>query len=105
MQGFPDFQQHTFTVAIPLVIPEAEFFDALRLQKFGSILVTLYVFRQTVLKTVKFHGQLCRRAIEIEIVFAGEMLAAEFEPRKSPGFQSKPQLFFFIRLVAAQQAG
>jgi hypothetical protein len=39
------------------------------------------------------------------VVFADEVLAAEFEPGETPGFQSQPQLLFFRRLISAQQAG
>lgn len=105
MQCFPDLQQHAFAVLVPLMIPEAEFLDALFTQKLQSHGIMLNLFRQAVLKAIQLNGQLCRRAIEVQIVVADPTLATKLEPGKSSGSQGEPKLFFLVSLVAAHHAG
>ena len=57
------------------------------------------------LRAVKFHCELCVRAIKIQNVFTNDMLASELEPGKTPSAQFTPKLFFLVRLVAAELAG
>jgi len=102
MQRLPDFQQYTRLVLTPLTIPEAEFFDALSCQKLRAFRVQLRLFRQTVLKSIEFNGQLGGGTIEVEVVVVQGLLAAKFEAGKATGFQRLPELPFFIGLLSAQ---
>src|SRR5262245_45636660 len=104
MQGLPDFRQNTFTILSPLMIPEAQLFDAFSSEKLLTLPVTLPLRWQAVLKAVEFHGKFCCGAIEIEVVNADWMLAAKFESGEAPGTQSAPQLFFLVRLFASEAA-
>ena len=105
MQRIPDFEQHTFAVLLPLMIPEAQFFDAGSRKKLFAFLVMPLLFRQTVLKAVEFDGQLCGRTVNIQRVDSHRMLAAEFESRKTTSTQHAPKFFFFLGLLTAQTAG
>lgn len=64
----------------------------------------LNLFRQAVVETIQFNGQLCGGAIEVDVEVADLMLAAEFESGEASGFQSMPQLSFLVGLISAQQA-
>src|SRR5207247_6407079 len=87
VQCAPDFHQDALAVFLPLMIPEAQFFDSLRFQKPLSLLITLMLLGHSVLKAVEFDGELCGRTIEIESVNPSRMLATELESGKS----SRPQ--------------
>jgi hypothetical protein len=105
VQGFPNFQQDPLAVLVPLMIPKAEFFDPSRVQKLCSPSIALNLLRHAVLKAIQLDRQLCRGAIEVEVVAINFMLAAEFESSKAAGFQGVPKLFFLVGLIAAQQPG
>jgi hypothetical protein len=85
MQSVPDCEQHTFSISSPLMIPESQLFNIPRRQKLFSLFIVLALSRHTVLKAVRFNGQLCCGTIEIEDVFPNSVLAAELEADKSPG--------------------
>ncbi len=56
MQRIPDFEQHTFAILLPLMIPEPQFFDAASRQKMFTFFIVPLLFRQTVLEAVEFDG-------------------------------------------------
>src|SRR2546425_12529481 len=87
------------------MIPEAQFFDALRGEKSLSLLVSRALLRQTVLESVKFDRELCCRTIEIESVNSSRMLAAEFESGESSRPQCMPEFLFLLRLLTTESAG
>jgi len=62
-------------IAAQMRIPEAQRFDATRLQKSFPLHVMLALIRKTVLAAVQFHIQLRLLAKEIQIIFAEGMLA------------------------------
>ena len=105
LQRIPNRQQTSFTIFPPLMIPKAKFPNVLILEERASFLVLLYLLRQAVLETVKLDGQTGRRAIEIQKVNSGRMLAAKFEPGETMASQRAPELLFFIGLVATKLAG
>ena len=104
MQRFPNLKQNTIPILVPLVIPETEFFDTFRIQVFCPLPIVLPLLRQSMLKAIQFNGQLCRGAIEVEIVFADLVLATKFESGKASGFKRLPELLFFVGLIATQKA-
>ena len=61
------------------MIPEPKRLNALFGQKLFAGFVTLDSFRQAVLKSIQFNGQLRIGAIEIQNMFANGMLPSEFE--------------------------
>jgi len=73
-----------------LLVPKAQFLNAIRRQNFFAFLITLVLFRQAMLKSVQFNGQSCGRTIEIEKIISHRLLPAEFEFRKTPGPQGTP---------------
>lgn len=105
VERVPDFQQHTFPVVPPLVIPEAKFLDVLFSEELRARLVPLLLLRQPVLKAVQFHRHPRRRAVEIQVVNPGRVLSAELEPGKAPRPQGPPQFLLFVRLFTAESAG
>ncbi len=84
MQLIPDFQQDALAVRVPLMVPKSQFFDSFRGQKLFSHLVPLMLFRQPMLESIEFNGQLCNWAIEIEDIDSNRMLTAKFESGKTP---------------------
>ena len=104
VERIPDFQQHTFTVLPPLMVPEAEFLDVLAGEVLSPRLVPLLLFRHPVLEAVQFHRHPRRRTVEIQVVNPGRVLAAEFEASKAPRPQRPPQFLLVIRLLTAEPA-
>ena len=105
VQRIPNFQQHTFAIFHPLIVPEAHFPDAFADEIALPFLITLTLFGQAVMKAIQFDGQLRVGTKEIEIVSAVRMLAAEFEAGEATGAQGAPQLLFLVGLVAPEFAG
>jgi hypothetical protein len=105
MQRSPDFEQHTFAVFLPLMIPEPEFFDAGRHKKICALFIVPLSFRHAVLKAIEFDGQFCGGTINIQEVNSHWMLASEFESGKTSGAQHAPKFLFFPGLLTAQTAG
>ena len=87
------------------MIPETNRFNPLLCQKLFTLCVTLAAFRQTVLKTIKLHCQLCVGTVKIQGVFTHRVLSPEFEPGKSTPAERLPQLVFLIRLIVAKLPG
>src|SRR5262245_22049992 len=102
VQRRPDFQQYPFPVLPPLMIPEPQFLDLLRGQKLSPLLVASDLFGHPVLKPIQLDAQPCHRAVKVQEVFSDRMLSAELESRKPSGFESAPQLLFFLGLVTAE---
>jgi hypothetical protein len=105
LQGIPDYQQTTFPIFPPLMIPESNRFDALLREIFLAGFVTLDVFRQAVLKTVELYSQFCICAIKIQNVIANGMLSSELETGKSAPPERPPKLLLLIRLIVAKLTG
>ena len=80
MECVPDFQQHAFAIPALLVVPEAEFLDVFRRQKFFPFRIVLLLFRHAMLEAIQFHAEAGGGTEKIQIVDARGMLAAEFEP-------------------------
>src|ERR1017187_6258766 len=75
LQCVPDLPQNTFSIAAPLMIPEAQFLNALGSQELFSRRVMFPLPGQPVFKSVQFHCPPCRGAIEVKKVCAERMLA------------------------------
>jgi hypothetical protein len=104
VKGAPDFQQHAFPVAPPLVIPKAQVLDVVGGEARCARAVAPPLLRQSVLETVQFHGQAGRRTVEVETVFSAWVLAAELETGKSARAQHAPKVPFFVGLFPAKTA-
>ena len=105
LQRIPDRQQAALAIRPPLAVPITQRLDVLLRQKFFAHGIALQPLRQTVLETVQFHRQPCRRTIKIQDVITHRMLPAELETRKTMAAQRPPQIPFCIRLVTAKPAG
>ena len=90
VQCVPDFQQDAFPILPPLMIPEAQFFDAACNEESCTLLVALILLRQTVLEAVQFHRHFCAGTKEIQEVFPDCVLATELESGKTPRPQGAP---------------
>ena len=55
MNGMPDFQQHTFAILPPLMIPKTQFLDAFPSKKLFALFVAPPLARHAVLKAVQFN--------------------------------------------------
>lgn len=82
------------------MIPETEFFYAQRIKKCLPGFVLLHLFRQAVMKAIKFHRQFCAWTIEIQIVLASPVLTAKFKTSETAGFERLPELLLFLGLIA-----
>jgi len=102
MQRVTDFQQHSFPVSPPLMIPEPHLLDAFLDEKLLPGLVALALLRHPVLRTVQLDGELRGRTIKIEVEGARRMLTAKLKSREASSSQRAPQLLFLIRLLATQ---
>ncbi len=87
------------------MIPEPKRFNALCDQKFFADFVTVNSFRQAVLKSIKFNGQLRIGAIEIQNMSSNGMLPAKFETGEASSAQRPPELLFLIGLITTKLAG
>ena len=85
MQRLPNFEQHSFTVIPPLVIPKPQLLDVRRRKPSLPFHVAFSLFGQAVLKSVQFNRQSRGWTEEIEKIFPKRMLTAELEAGKSPG--------------------
>ena len=83
MECVPDFEQHAFAIAPPLVVPKAEFFDVFFHQELFPFRVVLLLVWQAMLEAVQFHGEAGGGTEEIQVVDARRMLAAELETGKT----------------------
>ena len=72
------------------MVPEPQNFDALRGEKSFSLFVVFALIGKAVATTIKFHGEFCDRAIEIQEVITTGILTSEFELIKSPVAQQTP---------------
>lgn len=104
VKGAPDFQQHAFPVAPPLVIPKTQFLDVVGGDVCLACAVVPPLFRQPVLETVHFQGQAGRWTIEVEVISSERVLAAELETGKAAGPQRTPQVPLFVGLFPAKTA-
>jgi hypothetical protein len=105
LQRIPDFQQTSFAIFPPLMIPEPKRLNALFGQKLFADFVTLDSFRQAVLKSIQFDSQFCIGAREIQNMFANGMLPAKFETGEASSMQCPPEFLFFVGLITAKLAG
>ena len=83
MECVPDFQQHAFAIAPPLVVPEAEFFDVFFCQELFPFSVVLLLVWQAMLEAIQFHGKAGGGTEKIQVVDTHGMLAAELETGKT----------------------
>ena len=90
MQRLPDVHQHTITIFVPLMIPKSQLLDALYGQKLFPLFIMHTLLRHAVLKAIKFNGQFCQRAVNIQEVFVGRMLPTELESGKTARPQCPP---------------
>jgi hypothetical protein len=105
LQRIPDFQQATLTVLPPLMIPEPKCFNILLRQKSFTNFIMVNSFGQTMLKAVKFNGQLRIGAVEIQNMSANGMLPAKFETGELSSSQCAPQFFLVFGLMTAKLTG
>ena len=105
MDRVPDFQQNTFTILPPLVVPKSQFLNAIFGKPLPPFLMVQILLRQTVLKPIQLNGELCVRTIKVQKISSQIMLPAEFESGETPGAKRAPQLFFFLSLPASKTAG
>jgi len=105
MQLAPDFDQNTVRVFPPLTVPKTQFQDAFPLKPLLAFCVASDITGRSVLKTVQLDGEVRHRAVKVQIVFPRRILAAELEPRESPGTERLPELFLLRRLCPAKPAG
>jgi hypothetical protein len=75
----PDFESYRAQRAAQLMVPEPKDFDALPGEVLVSFLIFGSLFGKTVTTTVQYDGEFCGWAIEIQIIDAAGVLAAEFE--------------------------
>jgi len=75
----PNFKPHSRKLTAQLMIPEAQHFDSLFLEKLITLFIPGALVGIAVSATVEFDGQLCYGAVEIQKVDAAAVLAAEFE--------------------------
>ena len=87
------------------MIPKAQFFDALGLQKIFPGGIMLHLFRQAVMKAIQFNREFCDWTIKIEVEVAERMLAAELEAGESSSSQRQPELLFLAGRITTQQPG
>jgi len=87
------------------MIPKSQFLNILFFQKSATRRIELHLLRQAVLKTVQFHIQPRRRAIEIQNINSRWMLSAKFESGETVASQRAPQFLFVVGLVATKLAG
>ena len=87
------------------MIPETNRFNPLLCQKLFSFCVTLAAFRQTVLKTIKFHCQFRVGTVKVQNATANGVLSAELETGKSASPECLPKFLFLIRLIVAKLPG
>ncbi len=70
MERVPYFQQYSFTIGPPLMIPKTQHFDILLREEFFALFIVLHLRRQAVLKTIQLNGQSRHRTVAVEKVFA-----------------------------------
>ena len=86
-------------------IPEPEFFDAERSEKLSPFLVTLALFRKTMLRAVEFNRKPRFFAEKIQRVNPGGMLPTKFVSAEPAGAQPAPHDVFRPSRILAQSAG
>ena len=87
------------------MIPEPKRFHALLRQKLLTDLVAANPFRQAMLKSIQFNGQLRIGAVKIQNVPTNRVLPTEFEAGEASSAQCAPKFFLFVGLVATKFAG
>jgi hypothetical protein len=87
------------------MIPEPECFNILLRQKSFTNFIMVNSLGQTVLKAVKFNGQLRIGAKEIQNMSANGVLPAKFETGELSSAQRAPEFFFVFGLMTAKLTG
>ena len=85
-------------------VPETEFFDTHRGEKFGSLGVVRLLLRKSVLPTIKFNRKTRFATVEIQKVFSNRKVAPKLVPAESPVAQPTPHELFSPRWLFAQCA-
>lgn len=101
----PDFEHDPFAIRAPLMIPKSQFVNVLAGQVLRSHCVLPHRLRPPMSKSIELNGEPCQRAVEIQGIASGRMLATKLETGKSACAQGVPHLFFLVRLFAAQTPG
>jgi hypothetical protein len=105
MEGIPYIEQHPFTVAPPLVVPETQFMNALAFEEFLSCEIMLPLQWQTMRETVQLNRQLRQRTIEVQTISTYRMLTAELESSEASSAECLPELPFLPRLSPTRMSG
>jgi hypothetical protein len=69
MEAMPNLQQDALRIFPPMMIPKTQLFDALPHQPLPTLAVMQILFRQAVLKAIRFNREVCQRAVKVQKKF------------------------------------
>ncbi|GEM_PF-2471271 len=88
-----------------LPVPETQFLDAHRSEKFCSLRIVSSLSRMPMLSTVKLDGEARFHTIEVEVVNSARVIASEFVRTETAIPQPTPHKLFCPSLLLSQSAG
>jgi hypothetical protein len=96
---------HKLLLSPQLPIPETNFFNAHRSEKFRSLCIVSLLGWMPMMPAIEFYGEARLYAIDVEVVNPTRMITTKLVPAESPVAQPTPHELFCPSLLLAQDAG